>query len=202
VNFADVPRPAFGRSAQHLPGQPRPHRSRPKNRRMYQARLAAELLPRLPPPGETIHCLMTGRYDLTQVVAAAAALKPVRHLRVASLCYSRNNAAELTALVRSGCVGRLTLLVSEFFRSHNKDLHESFAADLTAFPGCRLAAARSHCKVVCFDYDDADGMVFEGSANLRTNRNREQLAVTRDRPLHDWHAAWIDDMVGSDGGRG
>ena len=38
-------------------------------------------------------------------------------------------------------------------------------------------------------------IVFEGSANLRTNRNREQLTAIRDRQLHDWHAGWIDDMV-------
>ena len=44
-----------------------------------------------------------------------------------------------------------------------------------------------------------DGLVFEGSANLRANRNREQLAVIRDRPLHDFHAAWIDDLVRADG---
>ena len=44
------------------------------------------------------------------------------------------------------------------------------------------------------------GMVFEGSANLRTNGNREQLAVIRDRALHDWHATWIDELVNSDEG--
>ena len=89
----------------------------------------------------------------------------------------------------------LTLLVSSFFRDHNKGLFEAFADDLKAHPHARLAAARSHCKVVCFDVSMDDGLVFEGSANLRTNKNREQLAVFRDRPLHDWHAGWIDEMV-------
>ena len=63
----------------------------------------------------------------------------------------------------------------------------------------RLAAARSHCKVVCFDLGPCDGLVFEGSANLRTNGNREQLTATRDRALHDWHAAWIDELVSAHG---
>jgi hypothetical protein len=43
-------------------------------------------------------------------------------------------------------------------------------------------------------------LVFEGSANLRTNKNREQLAVIRDRRLHDWHAGWIDELVSADDG--
>ena len=66
------------------------------------------------------------------------------------------------------------------------------------FPGVKVAAARSHCKVVCFDLGTHDGLVFEGSANLRTNKNREQLAAFRDRALHDWHAAWIDELVRAD----
>ena len=49
-------------------------------------------------------------------------------------------------------------------------------------------------------YMRAATLVFEGSANLRANRNREQLAVIRDRPLHDWHAAWIDALVRADDG--
>jgi hypothetical protein len=43
--------------------------------------------------------------------------------------------------------------------------------------------------------------VFEGSANLRTNKNREQLTAFRDRELHDWHAAWIDELVGAGDGQ-
>jgi hypothetical protein len=35
----------------------------------------------------------------------------------------------------------------------------------------------------------------EGSANLRSNGNREQFALVNDASLHDWHAAWIDDLV-------
>ena len=48
---------------------------------------------------------------------------------------------------------------------------------------------------------DSDGLVFEGSANLRTNKNREQLTAIRDRKLHDWHAAWIDELVRADDGK-
>ena len=38
-------------------------------------------------------------------------------------------------------------------------------------------------------------LVLEGSANLRTNRNRERLAITADGGLHGWHSAWIDEVV-------
>lgn len=194
VNFGNAPRPAFGRAQQHLPA---PKTTRADRRYVLAARTAAELLPELPRPGETIHALMTGHYDLCQVIAATAGRLPIlRALRIATLCFSKRNAAELLGLLESRSTLRLTLLVSAFFRGHNEELYEAFAADLTEYPDrARLAAARSHCKVVAFEIGPGDGLVFEGSANLRTNKNREQLAVTRDRGLHDWHAGWIDALV-------
>ena len=88
-----------------------------------------------------------------------------------------------------------------FHREHSKELHEWAIGELTAFPGVKVAAARTHCKVVCFDIAEDDALVFEGSANLRTNKNREQLSVFRDPDLHQWHAGWIDELVGKDDGR-
>jgi hypothetical protein len=88
-----------------------------------------------------------------------------------------------------------------FFREHNKELHEHAVGELTQYPAVKVGAARSHCKVVCFALSDGDGLVFEGSANLRTNKNREQLTAVRDRAPHDWHAAWIDSLVSADDGQ-
>ena len=85
--------------------------------------------------------------------------------------------------------------MSVFFKEHNKALFEHAVDELTEYPNVKIAAARTHCKVVCFDLGPNDGLVFEGSANLRTNKNREQLCVVRDRALHDWHAAWIDPLL-------
>jgi hypothetical protein len=200
LNFGAIPRPAFGKAAQHQPGTPSPKRTRAEARYMRAAKTAAELLPELPKPGESIHCLMLGAFDLCQVIAATIHRLPdLRHLRIATLCYSRRNAAELLGLLEARPTLRLTLLVSVFFREHNKELHERFAEELQDHPAARLAAARSHAKVVCFDLGPGDGLVFEGSANLRTNKNREQLTAIRDRGLHDWHAQWIDELVNADG---
>jgi hypothetical protein len=203
LSFATIPRPAFGTAAQHL-DTPKPNKRKSEARYHRAARTAAELLPELPNPGESIHCLMTGTYDLCQVITAVASPLPtLSALRIATLCFSKRNTAELLSLLetRKGNPFTLTLLVSVFFREHNKRLYEWFAEELKAHPTARLAAARNHCKVVCFDLGANDGLVFEGSANLRSNRNREQLTAIRDRQLHDWHAAWIDDMVKADDGK-
>ncbi len=202
LSFAAIPRPAFGSAAQHLASPPR---LTTKADRRYQraAKTATELLPELPQPGEAVHCLMLGTFDLCQVITATAKRLPeLRHLRIATLCYSKRNVAELCSLLEGRKVDplALTLLVSVFFREHNKALHEWAVSELTQYPAVKVGAARSHCKVTLFDLVEADAVVFEGSANLRTNKNREQLAVFRDRPLHDWHASWIDDLVSRDDG--
>lgn len=198
--FADIPRPAFGRAAQHLPANPSPKKAKAEARYVRAAKTAAALLPDLPQPGESVHALMTGRFDLCQVITSVVARLPAcRHLRIATLCLSRRNAADLLGLAESRPAMRLTLLTSAFFRGHNKALFEWLAGELADRPNARLAAARSHCKVVCFDLGPGDGVVFEGSANLRTNGNREQLAVIRDWSLHQWHCSWIDELVNADG---
>ena len=199
LSFGSIPRPAFGSAKQHLdaPAGAPPRLTTKADRRYTRAALlAAELLPELPRPGEAVHALMLGTFDLCQVIGATAKLLPdLRHLRIATLCYSKRNAAELSALLEARPGLALTLLVSVFFVANNKAGHEQTVAELTAFPNVKVAAARSHCKVVCFDFGERDGLTFEGSANLRGNKNREQLAVIRDRPLHDFHATWIDDLV-------
>jgi hypothetical protein len=203
LSFATIPRPAFGSALQHLAAPPRKVTAA-ERRHQRAARTAAELLPDLPNPGESIHCLMLGTFDLCQVITATAKRLPgLRAMRIATLCYSKRNVEELCSLLESRHADplALTLLVSVFFREHNKELHEHAVGELKAFPAVKVGAARSHCKIVCFDLGDADGLVFEGSANLRTNKNREQLTAIRDRELHAWHAGWIDDLVGRDNGK-
>ena len=198
-DFAAFPRPAFGRHAQHAEA-PAPHTSKAAARRLRMLHEARDLLDALPAPGEAVHAIQTGRFDLAVLLTAILDMLPVpcRRLRVATLSYNKANAVELLGLLEAGKIGGLTLLCSAFFRAHYKELHEWFGAELRAFPGSRLAAARSHCKVFLFDQAEGAAIVIESSGNLRSNGNREQLTVFNDRGLHDWHASWLDQLVNDD----
>lgn len=197
LSFGSIPRPAFGRAAQHLPQEPTPQRVTTKAEARYAraATLAADFLPELPAVGTAVHGVMLGTFDLCQLITVAAKHAPeVKHLRIATLCYSKRNVKELCSLLETRKCA-LTLLVSVFFVANNKDGHEASRADLTAFPNVKIGATRNHCKVVTFDFGNDPPLVFEGSANLRANKNREQLAMIRDRTLHDFHAQWIEEQV-------
>jgi hypothetical protein len=201
VTRFNAPRPTFGRHAT-ADACPTPIVGQAAARRSAMLGQAAEALAVLPGPGETLHALMTGRYDLMHLITALVThLGGVQALRIATLSYNGRNLAEMVALLDSGRVKTLSLLCSSFFRDHNKELWEETLEDFRA-RGQRAAAARSHAKVVTLATAEGRRYALEGSANLRTNSNREQFCMTDDAALHDWHAGWIDTLVGQHEGDG
>jgi hypothetical protein len=193
VNF-NTPRPTFGRNPA-TESFPTPILGKAAARRTAMLAQAAEALAVLLRPGETLHALMTGRFDLMHLIAALIQhLGDVETVRIATLSYNGRNLAEMVALLDAGSVKSLTLLCSSFFRDHNKELWEETLEDFRE-RGQRAAAARTHAKVVTIATSSGRRLSLEGSANLRTNSNREQFALTDDAAIHDWHAAWIDAMV-------
>jgi hypothetical protein len=202
VTFEPPKPPAFTTGWPGLPeGRPS---ARPPNvrarafraalRRRAQLRAAADVVPRLPGPGESLHALLTGSFDfllvLTCVIQARPA--PCAALRLATLAFSRRNTAELCRLLDSRLVGRLTLLCSDFMAKSNAEVYQGAVAELADYRGQTVASACCHAKVACLAFADGLRLAFEGSANLRTNKNLEQMTVINDPGLHDRHAAWID----------
>ena len=140
--FTALPPPTFGTVAKP-PTNVMPVRTRAAARRMQEATLAADLLPDLPAPGETVHALMSGRYDLAQVIVATVRRWPVAHLRITSLSANKRTLRELLTEADTGTVGRLTLLLSGFFARHNKELFQAVRQEVQDdHPGSRIAAAK------------------------------------------------------------
>jgi hypothetical protein len=176
-------------------GLPEPRVDRAAARRTAQLAEAADALAVLPRPGEAVHALMTGRYDLMHLlVCIIDRLGAVDTMRVATLSYNAKNLAEMVGLLDSGRVKTLTLLCSAFFAQHNTELFEETLGEFRDRRQ-RAAAARSHAKVVTFGFASGRRLTLEGSANLRSNGNREQLLLADGAGLHDWHAGWIDALV-------
>jgi hypothetical protein len=183
--------PTFaGRSG---PGVPAAHTARARRRYAALLRESADILARLPQPGESLHALMTGLYDFLTLVGHVLTHRPApcAQLRIATLAFSSRNTHEIVQLVDGGAVKSVSLLCSDFFAKHNK---AEFAEAVREFRdrGQAIAAPRCHAKVTCLHFADGAKLVFEGSANLRSNGNIEQFALFNDPALHDWHAAWID----------
>jgi len=168
-----------------------------QRRRMAGIKRATELLDHLPEEGESLHCVLLGYFDLLNMLLAFLERigQPCDVLRVATLAASKRNVTELATLIDTGAVRRLDLLVSDFMRQHDGDIYEEAMSELVGKRGQRVAAARSHCKLVTIAFSDGRRFVFEGSANLRTSRNAEQVALSRDAGLYAFYDGWLESMV-------
>jgi hypothetical protein len=166
-------------------------------RRRAQLKRAAEVLPHLPGPGESLHALLTGTFDFLLVlnVVIRSHGAPCDTLRLATLAFSRRNTQELCRLIDDGFVNRLVLLASDFMARANPGIYGGAVEELAVQRGQVVGSARTHAKVSLLHFADGLKLTFEGSGNLRTNGNIEQVTAINDPELHDWHAQWIDERV-------
>ncbi len=187
-----------GKATPEEAGVPAPLcRQQSGTRRLAALREAKEVLAVMPGPGASLHAIMTGRYDLADLIdAAMGKLGTIDHLRIATLSFNGRNVDCMASWLESRRVVRLTMLCSRFFYEHNPGLFDRLRDVLQKHgQDNRIAASRNHCKVVCLHCVDGQRLAMEGSANLRTNSNREQFTMIHDATLHDWHAAWITEQV-------
>jgi hypothetical protein len=177
--------------------QQQAHAFRALLRRKAQLKRAAEVIPHLPGPGESLHTLLTGFFDFALVLSCVLRSRPVacEHARLATLSFSDRNTQELARWLDDGIVQRLTLLCSNFMEKSCPDEYRGAVFELAQRRGQVVGSARCHAKVVTLAFEDGMRLAFESSANLRTCRNVENLTVVNDLGLHDWHAAWIDTKV-------
>ncbi len=176
-------------------GNVRAKEFRAKLRRQAQLRAAADVIPHLPGPGESVHTLLTGSFDFLMVLTCVIQSRPARcdALRLATLAFSRKNTEELCRLLDANQVGKLTLLASDFMARSNEEIYQGAVGELVGQRGQIVASSRCHAKVACLAFGDGLRLAFEGSMNLRRNGNIEVMTVINDPHLHDWHAAWIDE---------
>ncbi len=106
------------------PGNVRAKEFRANLRRQAQLRAAAEVVPHLPGPGESLHTLLTGGFDFALVLTAVIQSRPAHcdSLRLTTLAFSRRNTEELCKLLDAGLVGNLTLLCPLHGESQRLDL--------------------------------------------------------------------------------
>jgi len=165
-------------------------------RRAAGIREAKEVLAVLPGPGESLHCVVTARLDLADIIhAVLERCGRCDRMNVATLGYGPRNLRMMLGWLDAGAVGVLTLLASIFFRAHNGELWETTLDEFRQRKQ-RAACCHSHAKVVTLAFASGQRLSIEGSSNLRANGSaREQAAVINDAALHDWHAAWIQALV-------
>jgi hypothetical protein len=155
---------------------------------------------------ETIHArgdavtraILAGTFIFGDFIHAAANLTGPCHVSIATLSYSAENVDALYTGFESGKIASLDFITSDFFYSHEK--WGLWRMLVTSLPRekCRYAVAGSHAKVTVIKPLDQtkSPWVIEGSANLRSCQNVEQILVSVGDPESvRFHSLWMGRLL-------
>ncbi len=152
---------------------------------------ARAVVDHLPEPGGRTHCALRGDFVLCDLIPAIIDHRGhCEHLHIATLGLSVANADTLAVLHERGHVGAITLVCSHYFAQVDRT---------TTFRDVKnrlqdradIIVTRSHAKVICLPTSSGDSFVLEGSANLRSSDNTEQMVIFNDVETLAWHRRWL-----------
>lgn len=155
---------------------------------------AKVVLPHLPSPGDHTHCALRGDFVLGDIIPAIIEHKGhCPDILIATLGMSLANADSLAKLVARGLLGKITIVCSHYFREVDKTT--TFRQVTARLEGiATIIVTRSHAKIICLPTASGDHFVLEGSANLRSSDNTEQLTIFNDPDLDAFHRGWLHSL--------
>ena len=165
------------------------HRHQPSRRRQEDHRnrgLLAGVLTPLPTAGETIHIILPGNVALGDVlwhIVDATDLPGPLH--VSTLGFGRAWVHGLLERLQARQITEATICCSDYFAKADAAEFQEARELLAAWP-VTLVAKRTHAKIAVFGT-----ISMEGSANLRACRSIENVSITNDTNLANFHRQWI-----------
>lgn len=200
LDALDLPPPsAFSLAANRMHLFKRSKERDKKTRRglknLIQPANARPILELLPADDERLHCILRGDFvicDLIPLIVRARGRCP--HLRLATLGLSTANAECLRSLQKEGLVGDITLVASHYFQQVDKTT--TYRRVMTILGNAaKVIVTRSHAKVFLIPTERGDWFTIEGSANLRSSDNLEQIVIFNDKETHDMHRDWMEELA-------
>ena len=173
--------------------------SRSGIRKLIHPDNARAVLQHLPEPGGRTHCILRGDFVLCDLIPAIIdARGHCEHLHIATLGLSIANADTLAMLHERGHVGAITLVCSHYFAQVDKsttfrEVKQRLQDHAT------VIVTRSHAKVIGLPTSSGDHFIIEGSSNLRSSDNTEQMVIFNDDETLNWHRQWISQLTSTHG---
>lgn len=158
---------------------------------------AAKVLDKLPRRNESIHIVCKGNFaawDFVPAVLRLAEPHTIRRLDVATLGFNTKGVAELSRLMDAGTIAAVSFVYSCYFRDSSSN-ESDFLCEQLIPRGAKVAAVRSHAKLLLMELTSDQYIVIESSANLRSCHNIEQYVISNDRELLQFHRAWIAAVI-------
>lgn len=146
--------------------------------------------------GDRVDCLLSGNFifgDLFEALATETGT-PIDDLTMSTLSIGEENIISLGGMLRSGWLGTLAIVVSDYWWAHNR-ANAGFVADHLDIDGrFALAVAGTHTKIALLALGGRK-IVAHGSANFRSSRSVETMTIETNPDLYDFHLCWHDRII-------
>jgi len=156
----------------------------------------AEVVDRLPEPGETFHVVVNGIFDHFDFVPRVVELMgPVDQFYGSTWTMNRQNALDLLQMFDEGGLKAIALLTGLYFKRRETAVYATVLEGLQA-RGQRYIAFANHAKVSMFVQQESETyIVIEGSANYTANPRLENFTITNDPQVCDLHRTWMEEIL-------
>ena len=145
--------------------------------------------------GEHINAIVSGNFIAGDFIEAYLFENDLmaEEILIATLSLSRENVDSLKNIQDYRLSGRMGLIVSDFFFSHERktgieDVIKHLSRDDGAFT---LAVAGVHTKITLIKTQCGCHLVMGGSANLRSSLNIEQITLDNCQIQYAFHREWM-----------
>jgi len=157
---------------------------------------AVRLLDPLPKKNETVHAIMGGDFAAWDLIPAILNLvsKPALELVIATLGFNSKNNYHLGTLLEQKKIGKALVLCSDYFAKSDSSTFREAKIRLESM-GSFLVSTRTHAKIIAINFGEV-AYVVEGSANMRSCNNLEQITISNDQELFKFHTKWIKEAAG------
>ncbi len=176
---------------------PGPHRicrklkTQAMNRR--QLKKIDEVLPAIPAIDESWHIVSDGTFDFWKFVPHLVSLiESADEFYGSTWTIARPNVIELFELFDSSQLKKISMLTGLYFKRRESAVYATLLSGLLE-RGQRFRAFRNHTKIILLA-GKGNFLTVEGSANFTSNPRMEQFVITNDKPLYDFHKAWMEQM--------
>jgi hypothetical protein len=145
--------------------------------------------------GEQIHAIVKGSFIFGDLVESLLVDKKrqCQALHISTLGMSQDNVDSLAGLLKQDYVQNLTIMVSNYFYSHERQkLIPYILKNLDHGGKLDLLVTRNHTKIILMAVDDMR-LVFTGSANLRSSNNIEQFSIQESEELYQFYLDFFQD---------
>jgi hypothetical protein len=145
-------------------------------------------------PGEQFHSIVKGDFIFGDFIEALIYGKDVivENMHLSTLSMSQNNIDSLAGLLKAGRIKRLTIVLSNYFYSHEKHrLMKYLLENLDIDNRLELLIIRNHTKICLMEISNIR-LVMSGSANLRSSESVEQFVLQESAELYGFYKDWFD----------